>query len=428
MPASAQTVPELNFQARLLAPAAHREGNQVTGVEIGDIVARLLLFDTYILDSMRLREVPGLVSAFGVGGLRDLITSRAFQIRCEPLAVAQIGQSGVRSDQSKPMLPSGSYAFSTVRIGEFGNFIHRCMQPFHEIAGLTHKDILRLKRTVASNLIRLPDGVQDLIHQEIGRELRSNPALFRAALDLEVKRRFGPDAPTVPIDVRLEEIAEGDFRLETNLCSALNISSEDVHIIGQSAGFAVGVLTQRLAEMRAHSALTGFSEADIELAEKKFSFVAQALTPRFQEQRFQRVVRLSGFPDVRLDWGERVINVDRLLKVRESDECRAFRDWLRSTDGMTDKQVEEIVGGLRARLGTVAGSTSGRVVRFLASVGIGLLGVIPGALAGAIDAFIVERLFPKSGIVTFISGQFPSIFEYPPDEVTGLDLGSSRNR
>jgi hypothetical protein len=252
------------------------------------------------------------------------------------------------------------------------------------------------------------------------RELTKNPALFRAAVDIELKRRFGPSALTVPVRADLEEIETGDYRFETDIGEKFNISGDDVHSLGQAAGFAVGTLMQRLAEMRVHSALNGFSQVDTELVEKKFSLLACVVAPGAQERRFERVIRLSGFPDVRLEWGERVINVDKLLKVRESDECRAFRDWLRSTDELSDSEITEFVTGLRAKLGLAASSESGRVVRFLASTALGLLGAVPGAIAGLIDGFIVEKLFPKKGIVAFVSNQFPSIFKYP-DEQTIVD-------
>ena len=244
---------------------------------------------------------------------------------------------------------------------------------------MPHKSIIRLKKTVASNLVRLPPGIENELQQEVMRELTKNPALFRAAFDIELKRRFGPSALTVPVRADLEEIETGDYRFETDIGEKFNVSLDNVHSLGQ--------VMQRLAEMRAHSALNGFSQVDTELVEKKFSLLASVVAPRAQERRFERVIRLSGFPDVRLEWGERVNNVDNLLRVRESDECRAFRDWLRSSDELSDSEIAELVTGLRAKLGLMAGSKSGKVVKFLASTALGLLGAIPGALAGLIDSF-----------------------------------------
>ena len=287
--------------------------------------------------------------------------------------------------------------------------------------GLPHKSILRLKSTIAANLVRIPQGLENVIQQETYQELRTNPTLFRAALDVELKRKFGGAALEIPISARLEEIRDGAFRFETDIVSKLNVSSEDLHKIGRAAGFAVSCLTQRLAEMRAHSALTGFLDLDTELVEKKLSLAGSAIDPQLEERRFQRVVRLSGFPDIRPEWGERVINVDQLLKVRESDECRAFRTWLRSTDAMRDKEIVELVSSLRARLGNIATSRSGKIVRFLVTKAVGLTGIVPGAIAGIVNSFIVEKILPKNGIVTFISDQFPSIFEYPKESPLTLD-------
>ena len=409
-----QSILELDFQTRLLGPAARVSDGKVTGAEIGDIVARLLLFETYILDSLRFREIPYLVSAFSADGLRELIMSGALQIRCEPLVVANAGQNSIRPDmRDRPPLPLGSYAFRIIRIAEFNDFVHRSLQPLHEIEGVPHKSILRLKKTIASNLVRLPTGIENELQQEMMREFTKNPALFRAAVDIELKRKFGSSALTVPVRADLEEIEAGDYRFETDIREKFNTSRDEVHNIGQAAGFAVGVLMQRLTEMRAHSALNGFSQVDTELVDKKFSLLARVVAPEAQERRFKRVISLSGFPDVRLEWGERVINVDKLLKVRESDECRAFRDWLRSTDELSDNEITELVKGLRAKLGLMAGSESGKIVRFLASTSLSLLGTVPGVLSGLIDSFIAEKLFPKKGIIAFVSNQFPSIFEYP---------------
>jgi len=45
---------------------------------------RLLLFETYILDSLRFREIPYLVAAFGAEGLRDLVNSLALHSDVSP--------------------------------------------------------------------------------------------------------------------------------------------------------------------------------------------------------------------------------------------------------------------------------------------------------------------------------------------------------
>lgn len=246
---------------------------------------------------------------------------------------------------------------------------------------------------------------------------RASPSLVRAAFDLELGRRFGTEVANIPIKFSLDEIGPGDFRLESDLSLNLNVSINEVHKIGMAAGFAVATLVQRLAEMKTFSALTGFSETDVVLAQAKFDFLARAIIPDMQERRFSRVMQLSGFPDFRLEWNERTVNIHKLLHVRDSDECRGFREWLRSTDTLSDKEIQDVIAGLRSKLGTMANDVPGKAFRFLASAAMGVYGVVPSLIAGFIDSFIIDRLFPKKGIISFVSRQYPSIFEYPKESL-----------
>lgn len=371
-----------------------------------------MLFETYILDSARLLEIPSFVATFGVDGVIEMLTRGVLQIRCEPLVIGQIGQTATVREPDE-LLPPCSYAFRFVQIAEYEDFVHRCLQPLHGMSGIKHKSILRLKRTIASNLIRVPYGLRDQMQAAGNEELRNSPSLFRNAVNLELARRFGPGSVKIPIVLRLEEIAPGDFRFESDVAAKFNASAEDVHSIGMTAGFAVFRLTQRLSEMEAYSALTGFSPEDITLAQAKFNYVASAIDPHSQERRLQRVLELAALPEFRLEWGERVINVDKLLKIRDSDECRAFREWLRSTDHLSDQEVRQQVSNLRNSIGSLANSVPGKILRFLVSSAMGIAGPLNGTVAGIIDTFIIERLFPKRGIVSFISSDYPSLFEYP---------------
>ena len=407
---------EPDFQTRLIAPARRLHDNVVIGADVNDVVVRVLLFNNYILDSTRLLEIPQLVSAFGADGLIELLQRGVLQIRCEPLVVGQIGQTTILREENG-LLPPCCYAFRYVKVAQYEDYIHRCLQPLHTIPGLKHKAILRLKRAIVSSLVRVPAGFADSIQSEMTEQFRASPSLVRAAFDLELGRRFGTEVANIPIKFRFDEIGLGDFRVESDLAMNLNVSINEVHNIGMAAGFAVATLVQRLAEMKTFSALTGFSETDVALAQAKFNFLARAVIPDMQERRFSRVMQLCGFPDFRLEWNERTVNVHKLLDVRDSDECLVFREWLRSTDTRSDKEIQDVIAGLRAKLGTMANNASGKVFRFLASAVIGKYGVFPSLITGFIDSFIIDRLFPKKGIISFVSRQYPSIFEYPKESL-----------
>src|SRR6266481_78301 len=54
-----------------------------TGADIPRLVQRLLLFDTVILKSPRLVEVPDMIRSFGKHGCLQLLNSGALKISCE---------------------------------------------------------------------------------------------------------------------------------------------------------------------------------------------------------------------------------------------------------------------------------------------------------------------------------------------------------
>jgi len=103
-----------------------------------------------------------------------------------------------------------------------------------------------------------------------------------------------------------------------------------------------------------------------------------------------------------------------LLEIRESDECREFRNWLPEIGQASDEEIRDHVRSVRTKLGNTAASTQGKAVRLLATTGIGFLpviGPIAGFVAGSLDTFLLEKLLPKSGPVAFLSKLFPSVFE-----------------
>jgi len=112
--------------------------------------------------------------------------------------------------------------------------------------------------------------------------------------------------------------------------------------------------------------------------------------------------------------GETKIDAEKLLKVRESDECRAFRDWLASTDSLSDKELKDRISGVTSKIRQALNSKWGKSVRFLVSNGLsyaGPLGIVAGPVATVIDGFILERLAPKDAILSFLIEGYPALLK-----------------
>src|SRR5579872_7022732 len=76
-------------------------------LDVAGFVRRLLLFDTYVLYSVRLKEIPELVRHFGVQGTLELLSSGALEIRHE---CAQYAEGAFNT----PKCPLFTYQFHVI--------------------------------------------------------------------------------------------------------------------------------------------------------------------------------------------------------------------------------------------------------------------------------------------------------------------------
>lgn len=115
----------------------------------------------------------------------------------------------------------------------------------------------------------------------------------------------------------------------------------------------------------AYSALTGLSERDQALLDAKLGVTAALIPSSSNEREFSRVIALKGFPVPQ--FGSSVIDVKTLLRIRESDECRAFKEWLSHAKALSDKELRECVSGFgrRVRQAVHSKGRKGREIRSL---------------------------------------------------------------
>jgi hypothetical protein len=165
--------------------------------------------------------------------------------------------------------------------------------------------------------------------------------------------------------------------------------------------------------MQAHTAMVSLKPREMPLVEAKFDFIARQLNPDRQARRLTRVLELVDLPDLAADGMATRTNVERLLELRGTPECAAFRDWLWSADDVSDAEIQDRFTALRARLGAFAHTTTGKAIRWAIGTGAGLIpgaGFVLGPVAGALDSFVAEKVLPDRGPLTFLGDQYPSLF------------------
>src|SRR5260370_5822970 len=389
---------------RLLAPIAVQDNkNNVVDVDLAAFVRRVLLFETYMLQAVWLEDLALLARAFNPEGLIQLFEGGALKIYCESYTIGKTGR--VRADlnfsDNNKRLPLGSYSFSVIRAHEQEKKIQQHLSSLGP----------PLQEKAAQNLITInSQEFSPKVFEGFYNDIRQNQHLVQTAVNLELRRQ---GIKPKRMKLRVEEVEKEDFRVENNLVSEYGLSEKVAHeVIGRSL-LAVSGLNQRFAEMITHSALSGITEEDMPLMRDKLGFTANFIESNNSERQFERVTSILDLPIPLVS--ETKIDAEKLLKIRDSDECRAFRDWLARADSLSDKEISERVTSFNSKIRVALNSKRAKVMRFLVSNGVSFLpppiGTVAGLAVSAIDSFLVEKLAPKDAIVSFLSESYPSVLK-----------------
>jgi hypothetical protein len=404
----------MDIRERLLAQTAHVEGEgegEITVVDVGAFVRRLILFEHYVMDSIRLTEFPVLVGAFGRDGMIKLLESGALSIRAEALSFGQTGQLAVlESREKKGLLPLGSYSFQVVQVADRQQYLSECLQGITAELG-EGKQTQKLKRAIVDRIVPLPDNLITLARHQLAAELGTNGPHLARSVAMALTEKIGTAVSPSAFTLRIHEIDEGDYRVESDIEDQFGLGEEDAHRVMERGLLGIAGLSMRLAQMEAYEVVTGFREGELPIFETKLSFLAKQLDPEAQEARLDRLVELAGLPDIKAAV-EKLIDVEALLELRQEPEWQSFREWLRQADSAPDEEIQAQLRSASQKLARIIHGTPGKVARFALVTGAGFAGLgKPAEISlGVIDEFLIEKVVPRPGPVSFLSRLYKSIF------------------
>ncbi len=393
-----------NIRQSVLGPIAAQSGQSLSNVDIGTLVRRLILFDRTIVDSVQLREVPILARTFGKAGFVELIDSGLLRFGCgKVFPIVDVERDGIRD------LPPNHFSFGIASVTSQEQMFKLGLAGLQGISGLNNSERAVLEDLALESIIPLPDNYGSDLLNQFDSDIRGNIPVLRMAIEECLKTQATSGTPLSELAVEVEETDHRVFHIKASL-SAYGIPPEKSHDLLKSSVLAVSNIDKRLADMQAYSAISGFLEQEAALLFGRLAGVMTRQNPSRAEEQFERVIELAELPDFKS--GQKV-DIQKLLKIRDTAECRAFREWLSTVEDATDAEIKEVVSSLRNKVASLAASPGGKLVRLAATTGIGLIpviGPITGAVAGAIDSFLVDKVLPQSGIVAFLTDTYPSLF------------------
>lgn len=369
-------------------------------LDLDGFVRRLLLFDTYILYSVRLKEIAELVRHFGYEGTLALLSSAALEIRCE---CAQF----VEGQYKTPACPLLTFQFHVVEAHNRDQYVIDNLSEVSRTPGLNSREVMALQSAVMK-VVRQTDNLMMFrsdVSPAFENDLLHNAALLKAAVRFVLREQKGLTRID-DFELHLHNLGDGRYEAETNLPQKVALNTEDIHGVLKTAALAISEVDQRIGEMKAHTALSGFTEKELPLFRTKLDSLAEPLRSQNQEQRFQRVVSVAGLTEISPDSH---IDIERVLKIRSEPDGLEFRAWLTDIDKYSDAEIRERLNSFNAKLGLALGSATGKALRFLVTT---VAGIIPplGIGLGILDQFALDKLANRSGIAAFVNELYPSIF------------------
>ncbi len=390
------------------------DNGQAVNVDLDALIRRLLLFDHYYLESSQLRELPAMLHAFGYKGVIRLLEDPKFEIICDAMTAASVGQTEpLQMTQRRGYaLPLGSYRISLVSLHQYG-FQHT-LENVPQTSDMSNQQYKRLKARLFNKLLRYPResgtaGMRDYAKElELGEQRLSSTlqTIVRADLGLDVGDKLRIDVEKLPF--------EEDYRVQTNLQADFNVTEQAAHKVVEKALLGSAALDIRIRLMESLSAVTGFQDSDAPIFEAKLAFIASQLDPDAQERRFENVTRLAGLPSMAALGPNATVDVEKLLRLRDHPDCVDLRRWLRTTDGQSDEDITQQFNSVKEKLAALTNSPAGESIRFVVTTIAGLVpvaGIVLGPLSTLADKFIAEKLIGSPGPVCFLSRRYSSIFK-----------------
>ena len=389
---------------KLIHPCAIVTGVDDASVNVAYAVASMLLFDSYIIKSHRLCELPVLVGVFGPDGMKTLLDSGILSFACNPGGIARFNH----------LAPRTEYKYALVFAKDRKEYVSRCLSKVTSAPGITYKQAIKLKPHVAAHVQEPPNNeMQERALSNFFYDLRSRTDLFQLAIREGARRAHSLDLSQEHIGVSVEQTEPNQFLVKHNLDVITKLSPDQIYHLVGDATLALAKRWSVVTEMELYKAIGGATADDLPLFDPRLTIIEKQLDPSQHIAQFYRVANLIRVPVA--DASSR-LSAKELVSVHRSSEAVEFRSWIEKAGSMTDEEISSAFASLSTRAGIAVRSPVGKFLRWLVSTAAGAVpgaGTVVGGVVGAVDSLLLEALLPKRGPVMFLNELYPSLFEIP---------------
>lgn len=405
----------MSISQQVFAPLATttNDGRDIV-TDVNSFILRILLFDTYIIESSMLRDLAQLAAVFGADGLTDIINSGAVRIHIDALSIGQAerefdGQKfPIETLNSPGLLPLLHYEPLVINMADRSSYVHRALENLR-LPRVGKKTVSKLQNAVTDKLTVPPEhNPKSLLWSR--ESLLSNNELVALALEQALLEKHNANLVPTAFNFEFKKNGNNGYVVTTNMGRLFGLSAYDEHKLFEAVVLKVTGFYQRISLMNAYESIAWFSDVDARLLDAEIKLKLNEYDSSNQERRFTRILNIVGLPMI---LPSDQVSANSLLRLRVTKECKDFRAWLSTSDAKSDNDIKRELGSFKAAFSAILHSGTTRAIRFILPNALGLSPVASIATQ-SVDHFIVEKLLPTNGPIAFINNKLPPVWLNDP--------------
>lgn len=390
-----------------MSPFARLNGRTLLDVDLDALLRGVLFSEELLIETFRFQDLAWLVNELGYEAIFRLLASDAVKLKLDILEPASTGQAVFETRSQH--LPLNTLEFSLIDFHSREDYVSDCFKVFDHL-NLTTKQKIKFKHLILEKLLPRPEGMRHFF-----RGFTEDLVLDRGLLARTIanKARDYDRTDREEPEIEIKKVSPDTVTIVSNLQQILRISPQEEHALVESSCLAVASLRLRISEMASYNAITGFLPSEFQLFDQQTAAIllrGKNLFEREQDQ-FMRVRTIAGLPSFHPSAFKSGFSIERLLDLRCTQEISEFRAFLKTAEVLDDEQVANQLKNTRARIGNLVDTAPGKLMRVAVATTLGLtLGDVIGVAAGVVDSLLLDKVFPRSGLVAFVSDLYPSLF------------------
>jgi len=336
----------------------------------------------------------------------------------DALTMGQINREDpLRNNESFPtvgrfggeFLPYMHFDPVVTNIADRDEYIRQCL-PNLMSGNVPRRSLDRLKNAVIDNLSDIPN-IEGEAYVWMREALSSQNGVATQVLANILKQKHGLNLIPSNFQYSITNSGQSGYAATSNFKEIFQLSESEEHKVFEATVLGVGGFYQRLGMMKGYEAIAWFSDADSQVLDAEMKIAADLVNSRNEEARMLRILELRELPALGPD---SLVSADALMNLRNSTECRQFREWLKTSDNKSDDEIREELRSFRVAFSNFLNATSTRVARFVLNNAVSAHAPGGGIVLDGAQQFVLDKIFPANGPVSFINNKLPPLWKNDP--------------